>query len=43
MGEGGDLESTDSLPVFTLGIWSVTFDFWSEESLEEEGDFLGMS
>ena len=36
-------ESIDSLPVFNLGFCSVTFDFWSVESLEEEGDFFGVS
>ena len=33
-------ESVDSLPVFNLGFCSVTFVFWSVESLEEEEDFL---
>ena len=36
-------ESVDSLPVFNLGFCSVTFDFWSVESLEEEGDFFEVS
>ena len=33
-------ESIDSLAVFNLGFCLVTFDFWSVEPLEEEGDFL---
>ena len=32
-------ESIDSFPVFNLGFCVVTFDFWSVESHEEEGDF----
>ena len=36
-------KSIDALPVFNLGFCLVTFDFWSVESLEEEGDFLGVS
>ena len=32
-------ESIDSFPVFNLGFCLVKFDFWSMESLEEEGDF----
>ena len=36
-------EGIDSLPVFNSRFCSVTLDFWSVESLEEEGDFLGVS
>ena len=32
-------ESIDSLAVFNLGFCLVTFDFWSVEPLEEDGDF----
>ena len=36
-------ESIDSLSIFNLGFCLVTFDFWSVESLKEEGDFLRVS